>query len=37
VLINSLITFSREYIGLKTMVIGGDNVVEDWPGGVVQV
>ena len=31
VLINSLITFSREYFGLKTMVIGGENVVEDWP------
>lgn len=31
VLINSLITFSREYFGLKTMVIGGENVLEDWP------
>ena len=31
VLINSLITFSREYFGLKTMVIGGEDVVEDWP------
>ena len=31
VLINSLITFSREYFGIKTMVIGGENVVEDWP------
>lgn len=31
VLINSLITFSREYFGLKTLVVGGDDVVEDWP------
>ena len=31
VLINSLITFSREYFGLKTLVIGGENVLEDWP------
>ena len=31
VLINSLITFSREYFGLKTMVVGGDDVTGDWP------
>jgi hypothetical protein len=30
VLINSLITFCREYFGLKTLVIGGANVVDDW-------
>ena len=31
VLINSLITFSKEYFGLKTLVIGGTNIVDDWP------
>ena len=31
VLINSLITFSREYFGIKTMWVGGENVVADWP------
>ena len=33
VLINSLITFSRDYFGIKTMWVGGENVVADWPGG----
>jgi len=31
VLINALITFSREYFGIKTMHVGGEDVAPDWP------
>jgi hypothetical protein len=31
VLINAFIQFSREYFGIKTLVIGGENACKVWP------
>ena len=31
VLINAFIQLSREYFGIKTLVIGGENAAPDWP------
>ena len=31
ILINAFIQFSREYFGIKTLVIGGENVNKEWP------
>jgi len=31
ILINAFIQLSREYFGIKTLVIGGENAAKDWP------
>jgi hypothetical protein len=31
VLINAFINLSREYFGIKTLIVGGENAAPDWP------